>query len=94
MSRERLPNRRAAEVFDFEHGGRRWTATFSCFANGRIAEVFLSAPKESPLVELAQDTAIVASLALQHGCQLETLRHALRGRGMGPLGAALEALAI
>jgi ribonucleoside-diphosphate reductase alpha chain len=40
--------------------------------------------------ELAQDTAIVASIALQSGCPLETLRHALSGRGEGPLSAALE----
>ena len=27
--RQRLPDRRAAEVFDFEHNGRKWTATSS-----------------------------------------------------------------
>jgi hypothetical protein len=30
--RERLPNRRAAELLDFEQGGRRWTATVGRFA--------------------------------------------------------------
>jgi hypothetical protein len=87
--RERLPNRRAAEMFDFEHGGRRWTATVSRFPDRRVAEIFLDTPKVSSIGELAAEAAIVASLALQSGCPLETLRHALDGRDAGPLGAAL-----
>ena len=87
--RERLPDRRGAELVDFEHHGCKWTATFGRFADGSIAEVFLDAPKESPLVELAQDGALAASLALQSGCPLETLRHALSGREAGPLRTAL-----
>jgi hypothetical protein len=88
-NRERLPNRRAAELVDFEHAGRRWTVCVGRFDDGRIAELFLDAEKTSPLVELAQESAIVASLALQSGCPLETLRHVLNGRDAGPLGAAL-----
>jgi hypothetical protein len=88
-NRERLPNRRAAELVDFEHAGRRWTVCVGRFDDGRIAELFLDAAKTSPLVELAQESAIVASLALQSGCPIETLRHALDGRGAGPLGTAL-----
>jgi hypothetical protein len=87
--RERLPDRRNAELIDFKHGGRRWTASIGRFSDGRIAEVFLHAAKESPLLELAQESAIVASLALQSGCPIETLRHALAGRDVGPLGAVL-----
>jgi hypothetical protein len=87
--RERLPNRRAAEMFDFEHNGRPWTLTVGRFGDGRIAEVFLSTNKLSAVGELAAEAAIVASLALQSGCPLETLRHALDGRDAGPLGAAL-----
>ena len=88
-NRERLPSRRAAEMFDFEHGGRKWTATISRFPDRRIAEIFLDPPKVSAIGELAAEAAIVASLALQSGCPLETLRHALDGRDAGPLGAAL-----
>jgi hypothetical protein len=90
MSRARLPNRRAAELFNFEHAGRRWTVCVGRFADGRIGELFLDAEKTSPLVELAQESAIVASLALQSGCPLETLHHALSGRNAGPLAAALD----
>jgi hypothetical protein len=90
MSRARLPNRRAAELIDFEHQGRRWTATISRFPDGRVAEVFLSASKVSALAEMAAELAIVASLALQSGVSIETLRHALNGRDVGPLAKALE----
>jgi hypothetical protein len=87
--RERLPNRRAAEMFDFEHGGRKWTATIGRFPDGRVAEIFIHTPKVCAIAELAAEAGIVGSVALQHGCQLETLRHALDGRDAGPLGAAL-----
>ena len=87
--RERLPDRRGAELVDFEHEGRKWTVTVGRFADGGIAELFIDGSKEAPIVELAQESAIVASLALQSGCALGTLRHALAGRGVGPLGAAL-----
>jgi ribonucleoside-diphosphate reductase alpha chain len=89
MARARLPDRRDAEAIAFEHDGRRWTATFGRFPDGRLAEVFLDAPKESPLAEAARESALLASLALQHGCPLLTLRHALDGRDAGPLAAAL-----
>jgi hypothetical protein len=35
---------------------------------------------------------LLASLALQHGCRTDTLRHALDGRDAGPLAAALAAI--
>jgi putative DNA primase/helicase len=44
--RERLPNRRIAELRRFVHCGRRWTATIGRFPNGRVAEIFLDAPKD------------------------------------------------
>jgi ribonucleoside-diphosphate reductase alpha chain len=41
---------------------------------------------------LAQDAAIVASLALQFGCPLDTIRHAIArsGDSAGPLAALLD----
>jgi hypothetical protein len=91
--RERLPDRREAELVDFEHGNRRWTVTVGRFPDGRVAEIFIDGPKEAPIVEMAQESAIVASLALQSGCALETLCHALAWREAGPLGAALALVA-
>lgn len=93
VERERLPDRREAEFMNFEHAGRRWTMAVGRFADGRLAEIFIDGSKEAPIVELAQESAIVASLALQSGCAPETLRHALAGRGAGPLGAALALIA-
>jgi hypothetical protein len=90
MTRERLPNRRLSEVVDFQHDGRRWTLTIGRFSDGRLAELFIDAAKTSALSEIAADAAIIASLALQSGCPLETLRHALDGRSAGPLGMALR----
>lgn len=87
--RERLPNRRPAEIFDFEHGGRRWTATFGRFSDGRLAEVFLDTTKESAVAQMASDSGIIASLALQTGCPVAVLRHALAGHETGPLAKAL-----
>ena len=81
--RERLPDRRAADLVDFEHDRRRWTVPIHATL-GRVAELFIDAPKES-----VQDGALAASLALQSGCPLNTLRHALAGRHAGPLGVAL-----
>jgi hypothetical protein len=46
---------------------------------------------------MACDAAIAASLALQYGCPVETLRKALcrdvRGNATGPLGVAIDMLA-
>src|SRR5262245_37811497 len=39
--RQRLPNRRAAETFEIEISGLRYTATAGRFADGRIGELFL-----------------------------------------------------
>jgi hypothetical protein len=89
MIRERLPDRRAAELRDFTHAGRRWTVTIGRFPDGRVGEVFLDTPKASPIGEIAADAAIAASVAFQFGAPLETVRHALADRFAGPLGAAL-----
>ncbi len=93
MARDRLPDRRKAELLEFSHGGRRWTAAISRFADGRVAEIFVDNCKASPLADMARESALLASLALQHGCPLEVLRHALAGRDVGPLGAALALIA-
>ena len=87
-ARQRLPAQCKAKLCDFDHGARKWTATIGRFRNGRVAGISLDAAKESPLIEPAQECAIVASLA-QAGCPLETLPQALAGRSVGPFGEAL-----
>jgi hypothetical protein len=94
----RLPNRRAHELIGFEHGGIRYTAGVGRFEDGRLAEVFLNTAKRGTAVDTnARDAAVAASLLLQHGCPVETLRHALTsnadGSASGPLARALDLLA-
>jgi hypothetical protein len=97
--RHRLPDRRGSVTFALEAGGLRFTATASQFGDGTIGEVFLQNHKaDSTAGIMASDAAIAASLALQFGCPLETLRKALsrdpRGNATGPLGVALDILAV
>src|SRR5262245_26061865 len=98
MTRERLPNRRASENFDLELDGLHYTCSFSRFADRRTAELFLQSHKAGSQADAnARDSAVAASLALQHGCLLETLRGAVLGNANGapstPLGAAVDVIA-
>jgi hypothetical protein len=98
MGPRQLPsNRRGHELFDFEHGGIRYTAGVGRFEDGRLAEIFPNTPKHETAVDTnARDAAVVASLLLQHGCPLEILRCALTqnadGSASGPLAHALDLL--
>jgi hypothetical protein len=98
MNRRHLPNRREHELLDFEHNGFAYVAGIGRFPDGELAEVFLNARKNGTAIASAgQDAAIVASLALQHGANPDTLRRALTrnedGSASGPLGAVLDLLA-
>lgn len=92
--RQRLPSRRASDVIAFHHDRMDYTAGFSRFADGRLAEIFLNAGKlDSQADTSARDSAIAASLALQAGCPAEDLRAALtRTATGGPAGALAVAL--
>lgn len=95
--RRRLPNRRGSMTFTLEVSGLKFTATASCFDDGVLGEVFLQNHKaDSTAGIMASDAAIAASLALQFGCPVETLRKALcrdaRGNATGPLGRVLDML--
>jgi hypothetical protein len=96
-ARRRLPDRRASQTFDVASCGLRFTVTASHFDDRRLAEVFIQNHKaDSAAGIMASDAAIAASLALQFGCPVETLRKALKrdgqGRASNPLGAALDRL--
>jgi hypothetical protein len=95
--RRRLPNRRASTSFGIEVSGLRFTCTASRYGDGTLGEVFIVNHKGgSSAGIMASEAAIAASLAMQFGCPLETLRRALSrdasGRATGPLGAALDLL--
>ena len=96
--RERLPDRRLCETFDFECNNLHYTATISRYADRRLAEIFLGNAKAGSHSDAAaKDSAVVASIAFQHGVPVETIRRALlrdaRGSPSSPLGAALDIVA-
>jgi hypothetical protein len=98
IPRQRLPDRRASETFAVERAGLAYTVTMSRYDDGRLGEIFIDMNKAGSAADTAaRDSAIVCSLALQHGADVETIRHALcrdaRGAATGPLGAALDLLA-
>jgi hypothetical protein len=94
-ARDRLPNRRPAITITFDRDGSRYCLTVGYFPDGRVGEVFLNADRVDSLLDvLASDAAILTSLALQHGCSLQEITHALkrdtRGTAASPIGAALD----
>ncbi len=96
--RHRLPNRRASETFDFESQGMQFTASFSRFADGSIAEVFIRNHKVGSMAGInVQDAAVLFSIARQYGAPLDVLRKSLmrdsKGDPSGPLAAALDLIA-
>jgi hypothetical protein len=97
-NRQRPPNRRPCETFVLECNGLRYLATISWFADGRLAEIFISNAKAgSHSDSAAKDAAVVCSIALQHGITIDVIRHALlrdsHGRASSPLGAVLDVIA-
>ena len=100
--REMLPGRRNNESFDVEFpvmSGRRVIVTVGYMDDWRVGEVFLAVDKQTGTGGdvAARDTAILISLALQHGCPLRTLADATTktadGTPEGLAGIVLEALA-
>jgi hypothetical protein len=95
LARNRLPNRHAAETIAFERDGSQYRMTIGYFPGGAVGEIFLNADRGDSLLDvMASDAAILASLALQFGCPLDVITHALKRDGHGvpasPVGAALD----
>ena len=97
-AREPLPNRRAGELVNLAHGGFTYVGHVGRYPDGRLAEVFLDvigkARGGEQLQAACRDAAVLASLALQHGCPADRLRDALTrlhdGTAAGPLGELLD----
>ncbi len=96
MPREHLPNRRDADVYDFEHGGIRYRAIVGLYDDGRPGEVFLNANVKvgSGVEAIAKDTAVLISLDLQHGAPLAITQRAMTrledGSAATPGGKVLD----
>src|SRR6516164_1115259 len=96
-ARERLPDRRASEVFDFEAMNLRFTASISRYPDGRVSELFCDNHKAgSAIGTLVRDSAILLSFALQYGADVDAIRRALcrdgTGKALGPIAQALDLL--
>jgi hypothetical protein len=96
--RQRLNNRRAHTLFDFEAMGMHFTGSVSRYSDGRISEIFLDNHKcGSAIGTLVRDMAITFSFAVQHGADAAAIQRALsrddQGRPLGPLGVALDLIA-
>jgi len=96
--RNRLPNRRASTTFGFECNGLGYCATISRYPNGDLAEIFINNSKVGSDSDCAaKDSAVVCSLALQHGVPVDVIRKPLlrdsRGNASSPLGCALDLIA-
>lgn len=102
-ARERQPDRCAAETINFEVNRDgvpplAYVARIGFYWDGRVSQIFLDAGKSGTDLNIQSDeTAIAVSLALQHGCSLETLRKAMPrtndGRPEGAIGTLLDILA-
>jgi len=99
MTRRTLPQRRSCETFDIEFGGLDggYTVTLGYYADGNLGEVFINGGKSGQTVEaIARDSAVLLSLALQYGAELENIRSAItrneRGEPYSIVGAVVDRL--
>ena len=96
--RQRLPNRRAAETFELEVAGLHYVVSVGRFADGRLAETFITNGKAGSSADTAvRDAAIILSFALQYGADAEAIRRAVsrnsKGEPSGVMGTVLDRLA-
>lgn len=98
MPRELLANRRNCETITVDWGKRGYAISFGMFPDGRPAEIFISAYHNTTteIDQVARDGAVLVSLALQHGCDPETIAHAITRDGGGNpstiIGAVIDSM--
>jgi hypothetical protein len=95
MARDILAPRRMGELISFEYEGVAYTAQFGRNAAGTIAEVFLDGGKlGSAANKVAEECAVILSIALQYGAPLDVIFAGLPkladGTSAGPVGMAIE----
>ena len=97
--RRPLPMRRRCETFNIEFCGlsKHHTVTVGFYADGTPGEVFIDGGKSGEQVSaIARDGAILLSMCLQHGVDLQTIVHAVtrdaRGEPSSIVGAVVERL--
>ena len=95
MTRDRLPNRRASETQEFVRDGVNVKMTVGFQPSGQIGELLLNTDRADSMLDvLLSDAAIICSLALQHGVQIQQMAHSVKrdkfGLASSPIGAALD----
>lgn len=82
--RDALPARRFSQNFTIVWQGEQYHVTIGFHHDGRAGEVFVNriysktSAKVGQLLDgICRDAAILVSLALQHGAQLDTMQHAI-----------------
>ncbi|WP_461321534.1 TSCPD domain-containing protein [Bradyrhizobium barranii] len=94
-----MPLRRQAETFEMSFGGvnRCYAVSLGFYEDGARGEVFISGGKSGEAVEaIARDGAVLLSLALQYGAQIENMASAITRDGQGQpstiIGAVIDRL--
>lgn len=96
--REELPNRRFAAGIPFEHIGIEYMAHVGRFADGRVAEIFISCLKSGSQLDTSiREASTILSIALQFGADFEKIRKAIPrdslDAALTPLGQLMDILA-
>lgn len=90
MTRTHLPLRRVSFTETISFGGEKYHVTTGLYASGRPGEVFINRVRDKAAAKIGvqldgvcRDSAILLSLALQHGVSLQNIRHAVTREGDG-----------
>lgn len=98
FKRERLPQRRGGENFDFIVGKTHFQASVRRGSKNIVREVFINSSKIDSDVDLTmRDAAILISIALQYGITSMEMAHSMGrnmdGRASSPIGEILDIIA-
>jgi hypothetical protein len=81
--RRKLPDRRRSETWTATLFGREFSFTVGFYGDGTPGEVFVDTDKPgSAVARWANESAMLVSLALQHGVELSEVSRLLRNRDL------------
>lgn len=84
MRRRPLPQRRRSENVSLRYWNQPFVFTVGFYDDGSVGEVFINSDKSGTDIEsTVRDSAVLISLALQHGASLDTIKHALTRNNTG-----------
>lgn len=89
-SRRTLPTRRRNQTWKVKIAGKSVFLTYSTYQDGSLAEVFLDVPKYGSAIQTwMQESAMMFSLALQHGTPLAVLINLFANSKSDPHGVVV-----